>query len=73
MFCMTTANGAAGVLGDSVLAQIGKWTLGTNLQAGEFITMQDMFKDCRGITSLNGLANWDTSRVSNFSGMFSST
>lgn len=73
MFCMTTANGAAGVLGDSVLAQIGKWTLGTNLNAGEFITMQDMFKDCRGITSLNGLANWDTSRVSNFSGMFSST
>lgn len=73
MFCMTTANGAAGVLGDSVLAQIGKWTLGTNLNAGEFITMQDMFKDCRGITSLIGLANWDTSRVSNFSGMFSST
>ena len=73
MFCMTTTNGAAGVLGDDVLALIGKWTLGTNLAAGETINMQDMFKDLRTITSLDGLANWDTSRVSNFSGMFSST
>lgn len=71
MFDMSQHLEATGVLGNDALVQMGNWNIGANT-AGP-ITMKDMFKDLQGITSLTGLAAWDTSKVTDFSGMFSSS
>ena len=43
------------------------------MPGGELITMANMFKDLRNMTTLEGLKNWDTSRVGDVTGMFSSS
>ena len=71
MFDMSQHLEATGVLGNDALVQMGNWNIGANVTGS--ITMKDMFKDLQGITSLTGLAAWDTSKVTDFSGMFSSS
>ena len=73
MFDMSILGEAGGQLGDTLLGQIGKWTLGTAVPGGQVITMANMFRDLRNMTTLDGLKDWDTSRVGDFTGMFSSS
>lgn len=73
MFDMSILGEAGGQLGDTLLTQVGNWTLGTAVPGGQLITMANMFKDLRNMTTLEGLKNWDTSRVGDFTGMFSSS
>ena len=60
MFDMSILGEAGGQLGDTLLTQVGNWTLGTAVPGGELITMANMFKDLRNMTTLEGLKNWDT-------------
>lgn len=70
MFSMDSHGTAAGVLDDNFLVLIGKWHIGENVAPGTPILMTDMFKDLRSITTLDGLANWDVSKVTDMSFAF---
>lgn len=56
------------VLPNRMIEQAGKWQLNTD--TATTVSMANMFQGCATITTLDGLLDWNTSRVNTFAYMF---